>query len=404
MTSNGSEPIDVLVSGLGPAGAATAVRLAQAGLRVTAIDRARFPRDKVCSEYLSPEAVRHLSLLGVLDRVEPLGTPLHGARVVSPMGSEVTGIFSKAATAPFRPTGLSVPRLILDHALVDLAKASGVTVMEETSLVGLDQTGPRPVARVRQGATHRTLEPRLVVGADGLHSLTARLAGRRRTGWPARFGFVAHVEGVRDIGLTAEMHVGRGGYVGLNAIGGGVTNVAVVVSARRAQTAKGDPEQFWFDALTALAGVRGRVDRSRITRPVMVTGPFAAWSGAVVSDGLLLVGDAADFFDPFTGEGICAALRGAELAAPVIIAALQAEGPIRRAALAPYALARRRAFQGKWIVERMIGYAMEAPWLFDRAVNRLGRRDLGHTLIGVTGDFVPAGQVLRPSFLAAMMV
>ncbi len=140
-----------------------------------------------------------------------------------------------------------------------------------------------------------------------------------------------------------------------------------------------------------------------MVREVLVTGPFAAWSRSVVAPGGLLVGDAADFFDPFTGEGICAALRGAELVENVARAALEQPGIAPRAALRPYAAARRRAFLGKWLVERAIGYAMLAPFLFDRAVARLERRGLAHTLIGVTGDFVPPSAVLNPVFLSQVV-
>jgi menaquinone-9 beta-reductase len=116
-----------------------------------------------------------------------------------------------------------------------------------------------------------------------------------------------------------------------------------------------------------------------------------------------LVGDAADFFDPFTGEGIYSALRGAELLAETAEPALAHRGRVTAAALAPYRRARRRAFGGKWAVERLIGYGMNFPALFDRAVGRLGRRGMAHTLIGVTADFVPARAVLNPVFLARML-
>ncbi|HEX7024748.1 MAG TPA: hypothetical protein VF187_08020, partial [Gemmatimonadales bacterium] len=145
------------------------------------------------------------------------------------------------------------------------------------------------------------------------------------------------------------------------------------------------------------------VDRNAVVRQVMVTGPFDAWSRDVVAPGALLVGDAADFFDPFTGEGICAALRGAELAADTILPAMERPGPVSRGSLRPYLRARRAAFLGKWVVERAIGYAMLAPGLFDRAVGRLERRGLAHTLIGVTGDFVPPRAVLNPVFLSQVM-
>jgi menaquinone-9 beta-reductase len=152
--------------------------------------------------------------------------------------------------------------------------------------------------------------------------------------------------------------------------------------------------------------VFSRIERGSIARTVLVTGPFAAWSRRIVADGGAVVGDAADFFDPFTGEGIYSALRGAELLANAAAGALAfGEGPVPAARLAGYSRARWQTFAGKWLVERLIGYAMWSPRLFDRAVARLGRRGrMAHTLIGVTGDFVPAREVLNPLFFARMVL
>jgi flavin-dependent dehydrogenase len=124
----------------------------------------------------------------------------------------------------------------------------------------------------------------------------------------------------------------------------------------------------------------------------------------VVTDGALLVGDAADFFDPFTGEGICAALRGAELATETALDALASGHAPLASRLAPYQVRRRAEFLGKWAIERMIGWSMFAPRLFDRAVERIERRGMSHTLIGVTGDFIPPSAVLNPRFLAGMVL
>ena len=114
------------------------------------------------------------------------------------------------------------------------------------------------------------------------------------------------------------------------------------------------------------------------------------------------MGDAADFFDPFTGEGIYAALRGGELATTAALRVLahpSSDDPLR-----DYERARRAEFGGKWMVERLVGTAVAFPLLIERAAATLARRkDLADLLVGVTGDFVPAGEVLRPSYLLALL-
>ena len=400
--------VDVLVVGAGPGGSALAILLARAGLKVMVVDRAAFPRDKACSEYMGPGAVRILDRLGVLETLEAAGaaTPA-GTVVTAAYGSRLHGRFAQAGHRPFRPTGLSVSRRILDHTLVDAARAAGAEISERSTVEELlYHRGAVSGALVRDvRGTRYALRARLTVGADGLRSVVARRIGRRRTGVPRRIAFVAHVDGVEGMGDSAELQVGRRGYVGLNPIGGGRTNVALVLPASRVAAAHGRVESFFLETLAQFPAVQRRVVPGVMTRRVLVTGPFAAWSGRVTVDGAALIGDAADFFDPFTGEGIYSALRGAELLADTAIAAPSRGGPVSAAALAPYRRARRRTFAGKWAVERLIGYAMWWPGLFDRAVARLGRREgMAHTLIGVTGDFVPAGKVLHPLFLARMVL
>jgi len=403
-----SSRLDVLVVGAGPGGSATAIHLARAGYQVAAVDRAAFPRDKVCSEYMSPQTVRLLDRLGVVGRLEAAGAaPLRGTAVIAARGSRLQGRFAAVEPPLDYPTGLSVARRILDHALVEAARGAGAVVLERTAVEELlydDGAVAGAVVRDADG-TRRTLRARLTVGADGLRSVVARRLGSRRHGHPRRMAFVAHVDGVPGMGDCAEMHVGSAGYVGLNAIGGVRANVAVVVPAARGAQARGRIEPFFLDTLRAFPGLHERVTAGSIARKVLATGPFAAWSGRVVADGAALVGDAADFFDPFTGEGIYSALRGAGLLAETAGAALMDPGTVTAARLASYRRARRRAFAGKWAVERLIGYGMLFPALFDRAVGRLGRNaGMADTLIGVTADLLPARRVLNPVFLARMLV
>jgi flavin-dependent dehydrogenase len=399
--------VDVLVIGAGPAGAASAALLARAGHDVLVADRAAFPRDKPCSEYLSPEAVRVLDRLGVLNALEGAGAqPLDGSIVYGPGGARLHGLFGEARPAPFRRTGLSVSRRVLDAVLVCAARSAGAAVLERTRFEDLVYDGGAVAGAVVRGPRgRRVIRARLVIGADGLRSGVAGRLGARSRGGLRRVALVAHVGGVPGLARSAEMHVGPRGYVGINPLGDDVANVALVVPASAAGAARGRADAFFFEALQGFPGVRGRVDPRKVVRAVLATGPFAARSRRVTADGALLVGDAAEFFDPFTGEGICTALRGAELVAAHAGAALAEPGTPTQRRLAAYRRARVRTFSGKWAVERLIGYGMLWPRLFDHAVGRIGRRPaMAHTLIGITGDFVPARAALNPLFLARLVL
>jgi flavin-dependent dehydrogenase len=407
---NGPVPppiVDVLVAGVGPAGAAAATHLSSAGFRVVAVDRAAFPRDKPCSEYVSPGGVELLDRLGVLpDLVTAGAVAPPGMTVVGPRGSRLTGFFH-ARGSGHPAAGLSISRRLMDHRLLQTAQAAGVEVLERTAVEELVyEAGAVAGAVVRRPSGERqVIRARLTIGADGLRSLVARRVGRRRHGAPTRLAFVAHVTAVAGLTDTPEMHVGAAGYAGLNRIGPDLTNVALVVPAGRAAGARGRLTNYFFDRLDEFPGVRGRVRREDLAREVLVTGPFAAWSGRILVDGCLLVGDAAEFFDPFTGQGIYSALKGAELASGVAIAALQRPGIADRASLAPYAAARRRTMAGKWIIERAIGFGMCLPRAFDRTIAQLGSRSgAADTLISVTGDILPAGHLLHPRFLSRLVL
>ena len=399
---------DVLVAGAGPAGSATATLLARAGHSVLVVDRAAFPRDKACSEYMSPEAVRILARLGVVETLERAGAfPLEGMKVTGPYGATAHGKFALAGHRPFRTTGLSISRRILDHELLTAARQAGASVQERTWVEELFYEGGGVaglVVRDHVGRRH-CLRARLTVGADGLRSVVARRLGPRQHGTSRRMAFVAHVARVGSMGPSAELHFREHAYMGLNQIGHDQTNVALVLPAERSVQARGRLERFFADALSEFPGVRERVEAGEMVRPILTTGPFAVKSGRVIAAGALLVGDAADFFDPATGDGIYCALRGAELAAETASAALSQPGPISVDRLVEYRRMRRRAFSGKWALERLIDYALRFPRLFDRGVSRLGRHEsMAHTVIGLAGGFVPMRVVMNPIFLARMVV
>jgi flavin-dependent dehydrogenase len=243
-----------------------------------------------------------------------------------------------------------------------------------------------------------------VIGADGRHSVVSRSLGLDvPLPWPRRTGLVAHYRGVSALDRRGEMHIVPHAYAGTAPLEVGLTNIALVAGSAAVAGRAGPLEAFFADGLARIPAVAAKLAGAERVGAIRGIGPMAHRARRVAGDGFLLVGDAASFLDPFTGEGIHDAIRGALLAAPVADAALRA-GDVSASRLAPYRTARRRAFWAKrqvcWLVQAFI----TNPPLMDYATERLARRPAtALTLAGVLADLYPAQLALSPRFLAQLL-
>jgi flavin-dependent dehydrogenase len=398
-----SQDADVIVVGGGPAGSVTAALLAERGRRVLLLDKARFPRHKACSEYVNAAGRRLLVELGLERDLDALGAHRMEAMLIhAPGGRRFLADF--AAVEP-GATALGLSRLRLDGLLLDRARAAGVEVHEGAHVRDVIVAGSRVLGvEATIEGVRETLRAPLTVGADGRHGIVARsLALDYPLRWPRRTGLVAHYRGVAGLGCWGEMHVYQGGYAGLAPLEEGLTNVAFVADSATVAGRDQPLDAFFARGLLGIPEVASKLAGAERVGGIRGVGPMAHRARRVAGDGFLLVGDAASFLDPFTGDGVYEALHGAHLAAPIAAAALRA-GDVSAGQLAPYRAARRRAFWARRRVAWLVQGFISTPGLMDYATARLAQRQTpSTTLSGVLGGLRPAHEALSPLFLARLL-
>jgi len=188
------------------------------------------------------------------------------------------------------------------------------------------------------------------------------------------------------------------GYIGLAPVSDTLVNVSVVVRAAHLAAAKKTSQAFFAQTVQAHPELRQRFAQASRVKNLLTTGPMAQYTACPQQDGIMFIGDAAGFFDPFTGQGIYLALHSATLAAAVAHRAL-CNGVLSADDLRSYCFVHRQAFRDKYRLSALIQLGLRVPWLANRVIDRLARRPaLADIVVGVAGDFVSPKAVLSWRF------
>ena len=378
---------DVLIVGAGPAGSIAGLILARAGVRVRLVDRATFPRDKLCGDTINPGALARLRALGVSDEIERRGLRVGGMIVTGERGVSVEGRYPRGLS------GVAILRRDLDSILLQHAVSAGCAF--ETNV---NVSGPRVVDGRVIGVSvgPATIAAPVTIAADGRRSTIAFGLGlARHPVRPRRWAIGAYFDRVRlesdpgqtgvrlgsDWGQTGvrlgsdssrtlgEMHVRRNCYIGVAPVGQNLTNVCLVRPSQPADADLRDPAALLTRELARDPWLGDRFADARMIAKPVVLGPLAVDAVPGSFDGLILAGDAAGFVDPMTGDGLRFAIRGAELAAA---AALDALAHGWTGVHARLAAARRGEFSRKQQFNRALRRLVASPRAIDLAA--LGSR------------------------------
>lgn len=309
---------DVIIAGAGPAGSSAAIHLASRGLSVLLVEQKKFPRPKLCGEFISPECQDHFEKLGAARSIicsEP--APITETVFYSSRGHHVT----VPSTWFGERMALGLSRAVMDDVLLRRAAEVGVEVVEGVSVIGPRiSTDSVHGLKIKTGTGEKEFAAPLTIDATGRARILARKLNRAHKQKPKLIAFKAHFRNTRVAPGACEIYFYRGGYGGLSSIESGDSNLCFIISAEQVKRCNSDPERVMREMV---------MQNPRAAHTLGPASTSSEWLSAswesfgrqspAPAKGLLAIGDAAAFIDPFTGSGMLMALESGELAAEVIL-------------------------------------------------------------------------------------
>ena len=370
---------DVAIVGGGPAGSTAAIRLAQSGMNVLLAEQKKFPRAKLCGEFISPECLTHFAELNILDNMSLAGGVALHRTVFYARNSKSVTVPSEWFIAGSHALGLS--RAEMDALLLDRARSAGVDVLEETSAVGLLYDNKK-VCGVRLREKDRQMgdiKAAVTIDATGRSRILARQIEKTKGNVKhARADFVAfktHLKGVVVPDGDCEIYAYRGGYGGCSRVENGIHNLCFIVSAKLARKYNSDAAEIVKKVVCENTRAAHALRDAEIVDEWLAV-PIENYGRAALApaDGLLTIGDAAAFIDPFTGSGILLALESAKIAAKVITDGFSSEHSFTEIS-SEYKRRYAHAFDRRLRISSLVRHAAFVPFLAETVIKGLALSD-----------------------------
>lgn len=308
---------DVIIAGGGPAGSSAAIHLARNGLQVLVVEQKKFPRPKLCGEFISPECEQHFQKLGVAEAMNSSVPSLITETVFySARGQHVT--------VPSRwfggPAALGLSRAVMDDVLLRRAQECGVSVLEGATIGEpiLDRDEVLGV-RVKLDGQQREYHAPISIDATGRARVLTRRLGHTNA-QNTHIAFKVHLRNTRVAPNTCEIYFYPDGYGGLSSVEGGLSNLCFIIAAEQVKRRRSDPETVVREAVMKNRRAAHTLEHAQAESEWL----SASWERfgrqrPSPAKGLLAIGDSAAFIDPFTGSGMLMAFESGELAAEVVV-------------------------------------------------------------------------------------
>ena len=371
-TSRPADEADVIVVGAGPSGSTTAYYLAQAGLDVLALEKSRFPREKVCGDGLTPRGVKTLVAMGINVSEQDGWVRNKGLRVIG-AGKRLELPWPELSSYP--GYGLVRPRTDLDQMLAERARQAGARVCEGVTVTGPvldDRTGRIVGVTAKTEDGERTYRGRIVVAADGNSSrLSVAMGLRKRDDRPLGVAVRTYYQSPRhdDDYLESWLDLWDGdrllpGYGWIFGMGDGTSNVGLGLLNTSAAFGHTDYHALLRKWLAGMPAEWGFTEENR-TQPIRGAAlPMGFNRTPHYHHGLLLVGDAGGMINPFNGEGIAYAMESGEILARTITQALaRARWAQTERVLAGYPAELNKAYGSYYALGRVFVKAIGRPTL-----------------------------------------